>query len=354
MPSPDYLQDRFPVLAAQLPRMDLASLPTPVREHQVDVEQSTCNICIKYDNLTGNIYGGNKVRKLEYILPRAASKHRLNVATFGAAGSNHALATALYSRAAGFGCTCFLSHQAKTPLVAATLNMHIRNGTRLVRLGGAYHNRLKTLRENLWGRHAWVIPMGGSSWLGTVGFVAAGLELAAQIDDGEIPAPDRLYVGTGTMGTAVGIGLGLALAGLDTEVQAVRVSDTSITNEKALRILLVKTAAMMRGIDPTVPADIAARTRINIRDNYFGPGYAQGTAATVNAIEFARDAFDLVLEETYTGKAMAALLEDLREPGSENRNVLYWHTYNSVSFDVPDEEPLDQTALPEEFLKYFD
>lgn len=354
MPAPDYLQKNLPLLAERLPRTVLTSLPTPVHRHRVKFRSTTREICVKYDNLTGRIYGGNKVRKLEYIFPKAASKHCLSVATFGAVGSNHALATALYARKAGFDCTCFLSHQAKTPQVAATLNMHIRNGTKLVRYGGDYRNRLKTLRQNLWGHHAWVIPMGGSSWLGTVGFVAAGLEIAEQIGKGEIPLPDRLYVGTGTMGTAVGIALGLALAGLQTEIHAVRVSDTSITNEKTLRMLLQKTAQMMRRIDASVPADLAADANIKLRDDFFGPGYAQGTEATKEAISFARDAFDLTLEETYTGKAMAALLADLQDPGAGELSVLYWHTYNSVPFDVPEDEPLDEALLPREFLKYFD
>ena len=62
---------------------------------------------------------------------------------------------------------------------------------------------------------------------------------------------------------------------------------------------------------------------------------------------------DLTLESTYTGKTMAALLADMRKPESESLNLLYWHTYNSVHFDVPADRPLDEAALPEEFLKYF-
>lgn len=353
MSAPDYLRDRFPILGERLPRLQIASLPTPVREQELSVDSGSRMLAIKYDNLTGDLYGGNKVRKLEYIFPRATQKHGLRIATFGAVGSNHALATALYSRKAGFECTCFLSHQAKTPLVAATLNMHTQNGTELIRYGGSYKTRINTLRQSLWGRHAWVIPMGGSSWLGTVGFVAAGLELAEQIANDEIPLPDKLYVGTGTMGTAVGIALGLAIAGLKTEVNAIRVSDTSIMNTRAMQILLEKTASMMRRLDATIPWNIATRTNIRIRDEFFGPGYAQTTAATEEAILLAKSELDLILESTYTGKTMAAVLADIRQPGTEALNLLYWHTYNSVHFDVPADRPLDETALPEDFLRYF-
>jgi len=353
MPPPDFLKERFPRLGNQLPRSDFATLPTPVRQHEVLFQGSSGRISVKYDNLTGSLYGGNKIRKLEYIFPRAAKKHCLRIATFGAAGSNHALATALYAREAGFDCTCFLSHQAKTPLVAATLNLHIRNGTELVRYGGTYSSRIKVLREHLWGRHAWVIPMGGSSWLGTVGFVAAGLELAAQIADGDDSPPDRLYVGAGTMGTAAGLALGLALAGMPTEVHAVRVSDVSIMNQQALNELMQKTTLMMHRCDDTVPANLAERANIRIRDDFFGPGYAQGTEATASAIEFSSSELNLALETTYTGKTMSALLADWQEIAAENLKVLYWHTYNSVPFDIPDDGPIDDAALPEEFLRYF-
>jgi D-cysteine desulfhydrase len=246
----------------------------------------------------------------------------------------------------------YLSQQAKTPLVAATLNKHIRNGTELVRFGGDYPTRLGILREHLWGRHTWVIPLGGSSWLGTIGFVAAGLEVADQIATAGYPVPDRLYIAAGTMGSAVGVALGFALAGIDTEIQAVRVSDTSIMNQGALDRLLRKTVLMMRRLDDRVPANLAEVARINIRDNFYGPGYAKGTAATDEAIDFAASALGLELETTYTAKAMSALLSDWRT--GENFSAMYWHTYNSATLDVPTDRPLDETVLPASFLRFFE
>ena len=352
MPDFDLLRARFPALSAQLPRATLATLPTPLVNERTSFSGSERTLFVKYDNRTGSIYGGNKVRKLEYIFPRAKARQCIRVATFGTAGSNHALATALYARFYGFDCTCFLANQAKTANVAATLNKHIRNGTEIVRYGGDYASRLHVLRENLWGRHAWVIPMGGSSWLGTIGFVAAGLELADQLSACALPAPDRLYVAAGTMGSAVGIALGLALAGLDTEVQAVRVSAPSIMNRARLDRLLRKTAMMMHRLDDSVPPGLAGMAKVRVRDEFFGPGYARGSPETDEAIAFSADALGLELETTYTAKAMAALLADWRTGG--DFSALYWHTYNSAPLDVPSDRPLDQAALPAEFLGYFD
>lgn len=348
----DYLSEKLPKLGSGLPRLHLASLPTPVTERVVDVPNGSRRILVKHDNLSAETYGGNKVRKLEYLLPAARRHGRKLIATFGAAGSHHALATALYARRAGFGCCCFLSHQAATPDVAAALNLHIRNGTQIVRYGGSYRNRLNTLRKHLWGRDAWVVPMGGSSWLGTIGFVAAGLELANQVDAGEVPCPTRIYVGTGTMGTAAGIALGLALAGKSVEVHAVRVSETWLTNERALSKLCAKTATMMRQIDDRTPADLSSRTNIVLRHEFFGPGYARGTEQTAEAISFAAEKLDLQLETTYTGKAMAALCADLYEL-PEEASVLYWQTYHARPLEVPADAPLDESALPDEFLRYF-
>ena len=354
MADDEFLRTAFPRLGERLPRSKLAALPTPVDHRVIEQNYGRFRLSVKYDNLSGRIYGGNKIRKLEYIFPKAVSKGCQRIATFGAAGSNHALATAIYAREAGFGCTCFLSHQAKSPLVATTLNKHLEIGTEIIRFGGTRTKRLSTLRDALWGRKAWVIPMGGSSWLGTIGFVAAGLELVDQLGRTAQALPDRIYVGSGTMGTAVGIALGLAAAGCGSEVHAVRVSDSYITNEVALRRLLGKTAAMMRHYDASVPADLADAANIRLRHEFFGPGYARGTAATEEAIGFAKEMLGLELELTYTGKAMEALLADTREPGAEGRNVMYWHTFNSVPLNVRADAPLNREALPSEFLRYFE
>lgn len=109
----------------------------------------------------------------------------------------------------------------------------------------------------------------------------------------------------------------------------------------------------MRRLDETVPHDLGKQANLRIRDEFFGPGYAQATPATLNAIAFANRELDLLLEPTYTGKAMAALLADMNEPENDELKVLFWHTYNSVPLNVPTDQPLDTGRLPGEFLRYF-
>ena len=316
----DYLGQAFPELAQRLPKTSLADLPTPVTESVLTLGSQQRSIAIKHDDLTGQLYGGNKVRKLEYILQRARDRHAKRVATFGTVASNHALATALYASALNFGCTCFLSHQANAVKAPVALNMHLRNNTELVHYGGGRADRVQTLRKHLWNRHAWVIPMGGSSWLGAVSFVNAGLELADQVAAGDIAAPERLYVANGTMATAAGLALGLALAGLHTQVHAIRVTHEFISNRAAMQRLIAKTATFMRRFDASIPADLANMTRLCFRDEFFGDGYARSNSATDRAIEIARDQLGLALDMTYTGKAMAALLHDDADEQSGNQN----------------------------------
>lgn len=353
MTNSEHLLSRFPTLRRKLKKIQLTNLPTPVREVRYRQREQARIVWIKEDNLTGRPYGGNKVRKLEYLLQPALKKRRSRIATFGAVGSHHALATALYAQQLGLGCTAFLSHQTKTPAIPAILNTHLRIGTEIVRYGGAYRDRIRTLRKHLQGRNTWVVPAGGSSWLGTLGFVDAGLELAHQISASELPMPDRIYVATGTMSTAAGLALGLALAELPIDIHAVRVSHTSIANPAVLQRLIRKTVTMLKDLDAAFPDDLAAKTRITLRDEYFGAGYAHSDATIDAAIATAADQFDLKLESTYTGKAMAAMLDDLDTFDGKPARILFWNTHHSAPLTNSSRQPLDSARLPHEFLRYF-
>lgn len=349
MSNSDQIRSRLPTLGQRLRRESLANLPTPVRSVELNHATGDKIVSIKCDDLSGGIYGGNKVRKLEYALWPARQRKKLNIATFGAVGSNHALATALYARSLGYGCTCFLSHQAATPGIARTLNALLANGAEIVRFGGAYSKRVQILREHLWNRNFWIIPAGGSSWLGTMGFVNAGLELAAQIESGDLLVPDRIYMATGTMGSAAGLAIGLAIAGLPCRVEAVRVSATSICNEGLLRKLIAKTIAMMHRLDASISSELQQQVNIRLRHSFSADGYARSNRETDDAVKFANDELGLALETTYTGKAMAALLRDLSE--NRDQRPMFWNTYNSAPLPVPDGSP-PGGRLPEEFQKY--
>jgi D-cysteine desulfhydrase len=349
----DFLAAAYPLLSNRLRKLPLAELPTPVSTAQFATEAGSREIFIKHDDLSSTHYGGNKIRKLEYIFQRARERNAGRVATFGAVGSNHALATSIMARQSGFDCTCFLGPQKRTPNISKTLNMHRKIGTELVPFGRAV-DPLATLRRYLHGRHCWVIPMGGSSWLGAVGFVNAGLELAHQIESGGIAMPHRIYIANGTMGSSVGLALGIALAKLPIELHAVRVVDTGFATPAGFERLMRKTAMMLHRLDNSIPADIADRTCVCWRDEFLAGGYAASDDVTERAVAVGQTTLGLKVETTYTGKALAALLHDLALPDYAGGSYLFWNTYNSRPLPVTGERPRSPQNIPLEFMRYFD
>ena len=347
----DYLVNAYPKLAEKLRKKSFATLPTPISHHEVEFLAGCRSIAVKHDDQTNPVYGGNKIRKLEYIFRRAQDRGAQRVATFGAVGSNHALATAILAKQLGLECTCFLAHQKRTPNIPQTLNMHLQLGTELVRYGGST-NRLALFRRYLQNRDCWVIPLGGSCWLGAIGFVNAGLELAAQIEAGEINTPDRIYIANGTMGSVAGLAIGLALASLPTEIHAVRVADNRFARREVLDRLMFKTVTLLNRFDSAISIDTLTRTRIVWRDEFYAGGYAAVDDATENAVQFAANNLQLSLDTTYTGKAMAALLHDI-EMTREKSSILFWNTYNSRALPtIAVDESLMQN-LPDQFARYY-
>ena len=348
----DFLAKVYPRLAGKLRKLSIANLPTPVSCHDLDTPAGKRRVMVKHDELTSDLYGGNKIRKLEYIFQRAKDRGAKRVATFGAVGSNHALATAIHAKQIGLECTCLLAHQVRTPRIQQTLDMHLELGTELIKWGGAV-NRLELYRRTLQHRNIWVIPLGGTCWLGAVGFVNAGLELAAQIAEGQLDSPNRIYMANGTMGSVAGLAVGMGLAGLDAEIHAIRVADNSFSRREVLDRLITKTAALLNDFDSTIPADAGSHTRIVWRDEFFAGAYAATDDATERAVEIAAGHLGLHLETTYTGKAMAAMLEDLTNSDQSTR-YLFWNTYNSQPLPEFAADHPRRDQLPEQFLRYYE
>lgn len=346
------LAESYPALARSVPGLAIADLPTPVSEHRLSLSNGSFDIAVKHDEVTSKLYGGNKVRKLEYLLMRARQRNARRVATFGAAGSNHALATAMHAAAIGLPCTCFLSHQKATRNVACALNMHRKLGTEIIRWGGGI-DQVALFRERLQGRGAWVIPLGGTCWLGSVGFVNAGLELAHQIAAGAIARPDRIYVACGTTGSAAGLALGIAAAGIDSTVHAVQVADNPFASECKMRKLIKKTQFICSRFDSSFQAG-GWSERIVWRDEFLAGGYARSDQATEEAARIACDQLGLALETTYTAKAMAAMLRDLRSGDRDTGRCLFWNTYNKRPLPVSAERPDTWGSMPAEFDRYYE
>jgi D-cysteine desulfhydrase len=312
---------RFPATARAWKQ--LAELPTPIeRLARLGASIGVPQLWIKRDDQTSKLYGGNKVRKLEFLLGEALNRHARGLVTVGAAGSHHVLATARFGGALGMATTAVVTPQA--PSAHATANMELGR-----RLGVAYvpcrHAALVPAYVGWALTHqpgAYFIPPGGSSTLGALGYVNAGLELAAQVRTGEMPEPAAIVLATGSAGSQAGLVVGLALAGLDVPVIGVRVVPRGLMNEAMVSGLAIATAWRLgMRVGPSW-----ARRRIRLLHDQMGAGYGIETPAATRMIAAMRECEGVSLEGTYTAKALAGALAVGRELGPD-RPVLFWHTY---------------------------
>ena len=318
-----WLHKRFPALAETLPHLSLSERPTPVRELE------GLGIWLKEDGRFGaGGWGGNKVRKLEWLIPDAQRRGRRSILTFGGLGTNWGLATALYSREHGLTTALALVDQPVDDHVRAQLARLEASGARIHRT----HTKARTVAMLLWllarnargGRPPYLLPAGGSSRVGALGYVEAALEIAAQVEAGELPEPAHVVVPVGTGGTAAGLALGFQLAGLRSRVVGVVVNDQLRLDAPVFARLARRSARLLqdRGAqlgDLRLEPEMLDLTRDQIGAGYGHPTEAAGAAAALAANE------GLPLDPVYTAKAMAGLLE-LREEGRLDGPVLFVHT----------------------------
>ncbi len=350
------LFEAFPALAQRLPYIPLATTPTPVQQADAFArEHGLGGLFIKRDDLSSAIYGGNKTRKLGFLLGAAKQQGARSVITFGAAGSNHALATAVFCQRMGLNATLVLGPQHNSH--------HVRGNLRaMYESGAALHpcpwrdTATTTVRcfYHHWeqdGRPPYVIPPGGSSPVGALGFVNAAFELARQIDAGQLPAPDVIYVASGTMGTCMGLALGLSALQMNTQVMAVRVTHEPFTGMTRAHALFNATNALLRQQTTAFPACTLTASRFVIREEFFGRDYALFTPTGMAAIDTAAAQLDIALEGVYTGKAFAALLADAAAGHLRDKCVVFWNTYSGGPPQTT--APFDHTALPKALHTYF-
>jgi len=351
------------LLARKLPHAVLGEFPTPIQKlDRLGRHLGLDNLFIKRDDLSGMIYGGNKVRKLEFLLGEALHIKAKEVLTFGASGSNHALATAIYARQLGLKSVSMLVPQPNAKYVRRNLLMSYHSGAELhlysqipyltsLMNPAVFYQFFRHWLKN--GRFPRVIPMGGSSPLGVAGFVNAAFELHKQILKGEMPEPDYIYVPSGSMGTAAGLILGLKVLNRKTQVVAIRVNSDSVVNVGRMVKLISRTNRILSSLDPSFPRLKFSEIDMDIRHGFFGKRYALFTPEGMEAVSFAEKYAGIKLEGTYTGKAFAALVDDVKNSNLKDKVILFWNTYNSRDFSQII-DAIDYHLLPRSFYPYFE
>ena len=342
------LFERYPKLRNTLPFTPLGDFPTPVHrvtelEEAMGIEQ----LWIKRDDISASDYGGNKIRKLEFLLAAARQNNCTHVITYGGFGSNHALATAINCQKLGLKCVTILTPEPITDAVRQTLRYHRMLGTR-IEIARAYHEAndiARSLHAELGTANCYEVPFGGSSWLGAVGFVNAAFELQQQINSGALDKPDRIYLGCGTAGSVAGLAVGLKLAGIEAAIEGVQVTPESMQPEKLYRSLFTEISKELHARDSSIPLLDANDAGVTVRLDQLGEGYAIPTKAAHVAANIMRENGGLPVSLTYTAKTLAALMADAGRGLIAGQNALFWNTYNSHKYpELPERD--DWTHLP--------
>jgi D-cysteine desulfhydrase len=203
------------------------------------------------------------------------------------------------------------------------------------------------------GRTPYYIPAGGSNALGVVGTASALFELSNQIEEGALPRPDLIYLPTGSAGTTAGIVLGIKALRLDIKVRGVAVSPPEYSGFESVESHFNDAKELLMKFDPTFPDVEIDKGDVEIVDGYLGRGYARFTEKGMDAVRLLKISDKVQLEGTYTGKAMAAMIDHASAGKFDGKRVLFWNTYNSHDFTDLIKD-IDYRTLPKDYHPYFE
>ncbi len=311
----------------QAERLALAHLPTPLEPlERLSGELGGPRIYVKRDDCTGLAGGGNKTRKLEFLLADAVRLGADTILTAGAVQSNHARQTAAACAKLRLRCVLFLqrsvpsrgsNYERSGNLLLdriAGAEVHLLPGE--ADTGAAMEKRASILREE--GRSPYVVPVGGSNAIGALGYVECARELFAQAGEMGVKI-DAIVHASASRGTQAGLAVGLAELEVPTRLLGISVSSSVATARTTIERIAVATCESLRR-----PARFA---EITVDDRFVGEGYGVPTPGGISAIELLARLEGLLLDPVYTGKAMAGLIEMVCEGRfAPPENVVFLHT----------------------------
>jgi len=332
---PNPLFRRFPALEGRIPWAPLGDWPTPVTRVDDLPRDITGELWVKRDDQSSTRYGGNKVRKLEYLLADARDRGAGRVITTGVEGSHHCLATAVHGRRLGLPVTLVVFPQPETThsREVAALNEAWADEVRRCRSFATQPFVEAAVRWRHRKERPYVIPGGGSNALGALGYVGGALELAEQVDRGELPRPDSITVAAGTLGTLAGVALGAAMTDLTDRIFGIRIVPSAVGNEVVLGRLVEGAVRLLGEAGATAPDPRLVLERVALVGEWLGAGYGEPTEWGDRATAWF-ETRGLALDPSYTAKTAAGLLDRLEADGDGVH--LYWHTLSGVLPGRPD------------------
>lgn len=332
----DLETDPWPALEG-LPRLALASLPTPLLPMRRLSRRVGCaEIWFKRDDLISFGLGGNKVRGLEFLVADAIAQEANVIVTGAGIQSNHVRATAAAASCCGMDCVGVFWGDSPEA---------VDGNYRLTRLLGAQRvftgdpdrasvdrgiERVCEEFRNL-GRRVYPIPRGGACALGALGHMLAVRELHEQCLEFGLD-PDRIVFATGSGGTHAGWLLGTRALGARWKIESFTVSREPSAARTQIARLATEGAALL-GLDWRFVPE-----QVTVHGGFIGPGYGIPTPEAVNAIQWVARTEGVLLDPTYTGKAMAGLLEHLEHGQSRDRAIVFLHTGGEPAFFAGDDQ----------------
>ncbi|CAN1519144.1 Acd 1-aminocyclopropane-1-carboxylate deaminase [Caulobacteraceae bacterium] len=312
---------------ARFARARFAHLPTPLEPAPRLSAELGIDLWIKRDDCTGLAGGGNKTRKLEFLVGEALEQGADTLITQGAVQSNHVRQTA--AAAASFGMACEIVLENRTGnqavdyvgsgnvLLDRLLGAKIRTVPAGLDMNAEMEVNAAAVRKR--GGIPYIIPGGGSNAVGALGYVDCALELAAQAND-EGLVIDRLVTATGSAGTHAGLVAGMAVSGADIPVLGIGVRAPKAKQETNVFNLAVETAALLGHPERVTREMVVADC------DYVGAGYGLIDQAVVDALTLAARTEGLLLDPVYTGKAMKGLIALSKAGAFEGETVVFLHT----------------------------
>jgi len=310
---------------ASLPRVPLSSAPTPIEKmpRLRAALGGRATLLVKRDDAIPFAFGGNKVRKLQLVAAEATARGADTLVTCGGVQSNHARATAAV--AARLGMTCVLvangSPQA-TPTANALLDRLLGAEVRYVESRDGREPAMDAAAAELRtaGRTPFIIPLGASTALGAAAYAQAIGEMLTQIDP-----PDVIVHASSSGGTQAGLIAGCRLHGLSTRVLSISADAASAVIEEEVRRIL-------RDLERVLGIGVGSLSTasIEVDDTFVGDGYGVSSSASHEAVSLTARAEGFFVDHTYTAKAMAGLIAQVRSHEVDRGTVLFWHTGGQV------------------------
>jgi D-cysteine desulfhydrase len=285
-------------------------------------------ILVKRDDQTGLATGGNKTRKLEFLVADALGQGADTLVTQGSAQSNHCRQTAAAAARHGLGCVLLLRGPEPRGTAEANLLLDRILGASLRFGAPSLEDTGRELRAQ--GHRPYLIPTGGSNEIGVMGYVAAMEELASQLRSSGQQV-DAIVLPTGSGGTQAGLLLGARTAGLPVRVLGVSVSRSAAAAREAVAELANRTAARLE-----VTGDFASED-VEVDDAFLGDGFGVMSDLEARAIRTMGATEGLLLDPVYTGRAFGALMALVsRRTFTPEETVLFWHTGGTPALFVSD------------------